>query len=198
MGEIQKEVTSILSFLSVYKVSILFTLLIVVAQVSVLKILLPKIEDNIEQSRLKPESLSKARKSAIAITVGISFSLITFVWGFDIKGLMTVSASAIALLGVALFAGWSIISNVTAFFLLIFHQSFKRGNFVRIISGENYIEGYIAEINLFNTRLISETKEIIIYPNTQLILNPAVINPKARYSVVGKIVEFAPEKTMTQ
>ena len=108
---------------------------------------------------------------------------------------MTMSAGLLALLGVSLFASWSILSNVTAFFLLIFHKSYKRGNFIRIIIGENYVEGYISEINLFNTKLISEDKEIIVYPNILLMSHPAIINPRSRYSVVGKVVEFSDKDT---
>lgn len=52
--------------------------------------------------------------------------------------------------------------------------------------GDNYIEGYISEINLFNTKLITEDKEFVVYPNTLLILKPAIINPRERYNSVGK------------
>jgi len=194
MEEIERSIYTILDILINYKASIVITILIIIVQVVILNKVIPRVSNNIENSNLKPDSYQKAKRSLIIISIAVSFSLITFVWGFDFKGLMAISASVIALLGVSLFAGWSILSNVTAFFLLIFHQSYKRGNFVRIISGENYIEGYISEINLFNTKLITEGKEIVVYPNTSLILNPTIINPRERYSVVGKISEFNASK----
>ena len=103
------------------------------------------------------------------------------------------SVGLIALLGVSLFASWSILSNVTAFCVLVFHEPYKRGNFIRVIAGDNYLEGYISEINLFNTKLITEEKEVIVYPNIQLMSNPALINPRTRYKVIGKISAFETE-----
>jgi len=70
--------------------------------------------------------------------------------------------------------------------VLVFHEPYKRGNFIRVIAGDNYLEGYISEINLFNTKLITEEKEVIVYPNIQLMSNPALINPRTRYKVIGK------------
>ncbi|MDH5710057.1 MAG: mechanosensitive ion channel family protein [Gammaproteobacteria bacterium] len=174
-----------------YKFNIAITVFILLLQAAIIKFATPRIEKHTDHSRLKRDSFDKARKSLIFVSNTISIALILFVWGFDFKGLMTMSAGLLALLGVSLFASWSILSNVTAFFLLIFHKSYKRGNFIRIIIGENYVEGYISEINLFNTKLISEDKEIIVYPNILLMSHPAIINPRSRYSVVGKVVEFS-------
>jgi small-conductance mechanosensitive channel len=179
-----------LEFIASYKASILITLFILIAQYLLFRVFLPRLEKAVEKSRLKEASYKKAKVSLSTINLALMIFLITFVWGFDFKGMMTVSASIIALLGVSLFAGWSLLSNVTAFFLLIFHSSFQRGNFIRIIQADNYIEGYISEINLFNTKLISEDKEVMVYPNNLLILNPSIINPKKRYSVAGKISDF--------
>lgn len=169
------------------------TLLILVANSLLIKGLIPIIRRYTRSSRLKPNSLDKARISIRMVTNIISIVLILFVWGFDFNGLMTMSVGLIALLGVSLFASWSILSNVTAFFLLVFHESYKRGNFIRVIAGDNYLEGYISEINLFNTKLITEDKEVIVYPNIQLMSNPALINPRTRYKVIGKISVFETE-----
>lgn len=179
-----------LQFIATYKASLLITLFILIAQYLLFRVFLPRLERAVEKSKLKEASYKKAKVSLSTINLALMIFLITFVWGFDFKGMMTVSASIIALLGVSLFAGWSLLSNITAFFLLIFHSSFQRGNFIRIIQADNYIEGYISEINLFNTKLISEDKEILVYPNNLLILNPSIINPKKRYSVAGKISDF--------
>ncbi|MBV2089523.1 MAG: mechanosensitive ion channel family protein [Candidatus Thiodiazotropha sp. (ex Ctena orbiculata)] len=192
------EFESFLTAISTYKISITITFVIIVVQLIILKFLIPRIGRSIEESNLKSNSFQKAKSSLSFISVAFSFALITFVWGFDFKGLMAISASVIALLGVSLFAGWSILSNVTAFFLLIFHQSYKRGNYIRVILGDNYIEGYISEINLFNTKLITENKEIVVYPNTLLILNPAIINSRERYYTVGKIADMPDKRNVDQ
>ncbi|MCW9056802.1 MAG: mechanosensitive ion channel family protein, partial [Gammaproteobacteria bacterium] len=75
---------------------------------------------------------------------------------------------------------------------LLANRAYRRGDFIRVINIDNYIEGYISEINLFNTKLISENREVIIYPNNLLLALPTIINPKDRYSIVGKTTEFTP------
>jgi small-conductance mechanosensitive channel len=190
MQEFQAVLSSFINILLQYKLNIALTVLIVVANSLLIKGLIPIVRRYTRSSRLKPNALDKARISIRMVTNIISIVLILFVWGFDFNGLMTMSVGLIALLGVSLFASWSILSNVTAFFLLVFHESYKRGNFIRVIAGDNYLEGYISEINLFNTKLITEDKEVIVYPNIQLMSNPALINPRTRYKVIGKISAF--------
>jgi small-conductance mechanosensitive channel len=190
MSEIQHFMAALLEIFDQYRFNIIITFSVILLNIAISKVIIPRIKKYINSSRLKKGSLDKAKTSLKMLLNLISIALILFIWGFDFNGLMTVSAGLVALLGVSLFAGWSILSNVTAFFLLIFHESYKRGNFIRVISSDNYIEGYIAEINLFNTKLITEEKEIVVYPNILLMSNPAVINPKVRYSTIGKITEF--------
>lgn len=198
MQELQTVLSGFLNILLQYKINIAITLLILIANSLLIKGLIPIVRSYTRSSRLKPNSLDKARISIRMVTNIISLILILFVWGFDFNGLMTMSVGLIALLGVSLFASWSILSNVTAFFVLVFHESYKRGNFIRVIAGDNYLEGYISEINLFNTKLITEDKEVIVYPNIQLMSNPAVINPRSRYKIIGKISAFETDNETTK
>ena len=91
----------------------------------------PRIEKYVERDHLKNETLKSALFSLNVFSGVITFSFILFIWGFDFKALLAVSSGLIALTGVALFASWSILSNVTSFFILLVHSSFKRGNFIR-------------------------------------------------------------------
>jgi len=186
--EITTEINNaILTFVATYKMQLILSVAVLILLWVIVKLIIPRIEVNIEQSNLKNDALVKAKQSLHFIVITLSFALVTFVWGFDYRGLMTVSASVLAVLGVSLFAGWSIISNITAFFLLVFHKSYRRGNFLRIVHADNYIEGYISEINLFRTTLITEEREFIIYPNNLLFSSPAIINPRDRNNSIGKI-----------
>lgn len=93
----------------------------------------------------------------------------------------------LTLLGVALFAQWSIISNIAAYFVLLLHPSIRRGNYIRVMDMDNFIEGYVAELSLFNTKMITENREAIVYPNNLLVSRPIVVNPRIRFGSQGKI-----------
>ncbi|MEM1188223.1 MAG: hypothetical protein AAGI72_06840 [Pseudomonadota bacterium] len=69
----------------------------------------------------------------------------------EIASLLVFAGTALTLLGVALFASWSLLSNVTAYFVLVLHPTFSRGTFIRILDADNYAEGYIAELGFFRS-----------------------------------------------
>ncbi|HAU91424.1 MAG TPA: hypothetical protein DCW59_03605 [Alteromonas sp.] len=48
------------------------------------------------------------------------------------------------------------------------------------------MEGYIADINLFTTRLITKDDEEIAYPNNLVLTRPVIINPKQHWQGIGK------------
>jgi len=166
------------------------TLVILIAYVAARRHTKPRIKKSIDDSNLDSDSLKKASNSINFILTIIFIILICIVWGFSFRGFLVISTGILTLTGVALFASWSILSNITAFFILLAHQSFKKGNFLRIIDADNYIEGYISDIGLLNTKLISENKEIIIYPNNLLISRPIIVNPDTKFNTIGKTVDI--------
>lgn len=177
-----------------FSVSITLSIMVLALYFLIQRSIIPRLETWVERGALKSHALQKAIYAFRLLYGVVALAIILFIWGFDFKWLLALSSGIIALTGVALFASWSMLSNITAFFLLLMHDSFKRGNFIRVIETDNYIEGFIADINLFNTRLITEQRENIIYPNNLLIARPTIINPKTRYTSVGKIQEFLADK----
>ena len=181
-----------------YAVPFILSLLVIILYYIIQRKVIPKFEKYVDQGELHNDALKKAVSTFRLLYGVVSFSIILFIWGFDFQWLLAVSSGLITLTGVALFASWSILSNITAFFILLAHESYKRGNFIRIIEADNYVEGTISEINLFNTRLITENMESIIYPNNLLIARPTIINPNIRFTTIGKIQEFLATDTPTE
>ena len=179
-----------IDLLTRYAVPFILSLLVIILYYIIQRKVIPKFEKYVDQGELHNDALKKAVSTFRLLYGVVSFSIILFIWGFDFQWLLAVSSGLITLTGVALFASWSILSNITAFFILLAHESYKRGNFIRIIEADNYVEGTISEINLFNTRLITENMESIIYPNNLLIARPTIINPNIRFTTIGKIQEF--------
>jgi small-conductance mechanosensitive channel len=105
--------------------------------------------------------------------------VLSIIWGFDIKGLLVLASSMIAVVGVALFAAWSLLSNITAFFILLGQRSFAQGVSLRVIDGSNYVEGVIVEVNLFSTVLRTSDGELVVYPNNLIVSRPVVVKQTA-------------------
>jgi small-conductance mechanosensitive channel len=115
--------------------------------------------------------ISKIFNFAIA---GMSIFALFFIWGVDYNGILLFGSSLIAITGVALFAQWSILSNLTASVVIFFNYPARIGDDIRIIDGENTIEGTIVDINMFQVLLEDAEGNMVNYPNNLLIQRPFV------------------------
>ena len=61
---------------------------------------------------------------SIALTI-MTIAILTLIWSVNFKDLGALLASIFAVIGVALFAQWSILSNVTAGVIIFFSYPFK-------------------------------------------------------------------------
>lgn len=102
------------------------------------------------------------------------FVILLFLFlGIEYSQLSLFLSSVFAILGVALFAQWSILSNITASLIIFFAFPYRVGDAVKIVDKDDDISGIIEEISLFHV-IIRKNDDLITYPNT-LILQKAVI-----------------------
>jgi small-conductance mechanosensitive channel len=94
---------------------------------------------------------------------------IFIIWGVQTKDLFLTVSSVLTVIGVALFAQWSMLSNITAGVILLFSFPFKIGDIIRIHDKDFPIEGEIEDIRTFHTLLKTADGELITYPNTLLM-----------------------------
>ncbi|WP_445428758.1 mechanosensitive ion channel domain-containing protein [Alishewanella sp. HL-SH05] len=151
------------------------SVLTVLAYIVISRRLVPVIYGLLKGRRMRADMNKRALVVFHILLLLVLLVMLSIVWGVDIRGLLVLASSIIAVAGVALFASWSLISNVTAFFILLGQKDFAEGSKVRIIDGNNALEGDIAEIHLFNTVLKTNDNERIIYPNNLIISRPVVI-----------------------
>lgn len=147
----------------------------------------PTLARSADQGRFKEDAGDNAIRIARFIVVIVCSLTLIITWGVEVASLLVFAGTALTLLGVALFASWSLLSNITAYFVLMLHPAFRRGTFVRILDADNYVEGYVSDLNLFSVRLITENREVAIYPNNLVLGRPCLINPRDRLAGVGKL-----------
>lgn len=108
----------------------------------------------------------------------VTFILVSLSLGIDYSHLTIFFSSAFAVIGVAFFAQWSILSNVTASIIVYFFFPYKVGDKVKIVDGDNSIEGKIKEITLFHVILIGESNQLSTYPNSMVFQKAVIIQPE--------------------
>lgn len=124
------------------------------------------------------KSVSSYRTKYINKTLTLVIIVFYGVLGFTVLGIeysqVTIFLSSIfAVLGVALFAQWSILSNITASLIIFFGFPYRVGDRIKVLDKDDDISGTVEEIALFHV-LIRRGDDLITYPNS-LILQKAVV-----------------------
>lgn len=97
----------------------------------------------------------------------------TFIFGAELKDLALLFSSVFAVIGIALFAIWSILSNVTSGIIMFFSFPYKVGDKIQIHDKDFPIEAIIEDIRAFQLHLRQDNGDLVTYPNN-LILQKAV------------------------
>ena len=121
-----------------------------------------KIQHKYDYSKYRIRPILKLVNLSIFITLII---ILIAIWGIEQSNLLTFLSSVFAVVGVALFSEWSILSNVTAAFIIYFSHPVKLGETIIIIDNELNIEGRVSDIGLFYVVIKSDNDEKIMIPN---------------------------------
>lgn len=95
--------------------------------------------------------------------------ILPVIWGFKPKEISLFLSSIFAVIGIALFAQWSILSNITSGIIMFFTFPYKIGDFIKIHEGENSIYGYIEDISTFQVIIKSLDNSIVAFPNSMML-----------------------------
>lgn len=103
----------------------------------------------------------------------IALLVIPFIYGMHFEELAVLFSSVFAVIGLALFAIWSILSNITSGIIMFFSFPYKVGDKIQIHDKDFPLEGIIEDIRAFQVHLRLDNGDLVTYPNN-LILQKAV------------------------
>ncbi len=116
----------------------------------------------------------------------IAFFLFSFAWGMNLTDLSLIFSSTFAVIGVALFAIWSILSNVTSGIIMFFSFPYRIGDKIKIHDKDMPIEAVIEDIRAFHLHLRTEDGELTTYPNNLVLQRAVTLLQKDVYLDEGK------------
>ena len=111
----------------------------------------------------------------ISILTIISFFV---VWGVKAHNVIAALSAVVTVIGIAFFAKWSILSNITAGMIVFFSFPFKIGDYIKVEDADHSIEGEILDIRAFHCIIRSSLDIITTYPNNLLLQKAISIMPK--------------------
>ncbi|UTZ43616.1 mechanosensitive ion channel family protein [Vibrio campbellii] len=141
--------------------------------------LLKKIANRAILNLAEAKGVKKARLSFIQRCFNVAFlflfaSLFAIVTGIGYGDVSLFLSSIFAVLGVAFIAQWSILSNITASFLIFFVFPYRVGDRIKVVDKDEDISGEILEIRMFHVLIKHDNGNLITYPNN-LMLQKAVL-----------------------
>ncbi|WP_288896786.1 mechanosensitive ion channel family protein [Capnocytophaga bilenii] len=142
----------------------------------ILRYLVNTIIDNIGKTSEFAESRTQLVKKYIDYFIYmLALLVIISIWGIKPEQIFLFISSVLTVIGVAFFAQWSILSNITAGIILFFSSPFKIGNVIKIMDKDYPIEAKIIDIRSFYTLLKTAQGEEITFPNNLLLQKGVVV-----------------------
>lgn len=110
------------------------------------------------------------RKAIKLILITLCVALLLIIWGVNQSDLAAYVGSILTVVGVAFFAQWSILSNITSSVIIFFTHSVRIDDVVIIMEGKDYeVEGKVMDIGLFFVTLKTAEDQEITLPNNIFI-----------------------------
>ena len=121
----------------------------------------------------RSEGYSTDRVARVKVVINASLFtlallLLASVWGFK-QNLVVFASSVFALVGVALFASWSMLSNTTASLMIFFTAPFRMHDRIRMLEGDNSVTGKVRHLGLIYVTLEDEEGHQYLIPNNILL-----------------------------
>lgn len=123
--------------------------------------------DRIVANNVYIRTRSKIVKKAINLTMLVIFIAIIFsIFGVHQSDLAVFVGSVLTVIGIALFAQWSILANITSGIILFLNHPVSLDDTIAILDKDYEIAGRISDIGLFFVILETGDNEQVTIPNS--------------------------------
>ncbi len=136
-------------------------ILFIIIRIATIKV----IDRTVTKSFLQKTRGKIIKKVFQIVLLTITLLFILTVWGVNQSELFLFMASVLTVIGIALFAQWSHLSNITSGVIIFFNHPLKLDDTVSIIDKDFEIEGRISDIGLFFIKLKTDKGEEVLMPN---------------------------------
>ena len=106
------------------------------------------------------------------------------IWGVNQSQLLLFISSFLTVLGIALFAQWSLLANITAGLILFLNHPLRLGDRIKILDKDYNIEGRVDDITYFFLHIRLDNGEKVTIPNSVVLQKTISIVIKSESQVL--------------
>ncbi len=134
----------------------------------------------VQRKALVRKLLRSVHAVSYLIALGLTF-------GIEYGELTVFLSSLFAVIGIAMFAQWSILSNLTASLIIFFQFPYRIGDRVRILNADFDLTGVIEEISSFQVIIRHDKGDLMTFPNTLMLQTPVIKLSGSKTSVINRV-----------
>ncbi|MBC3846689.1 mechanosensitive ion channel [Winogradskyella echinorum] len=160
-------------FYSTYKDEIIYSAILLFILLIIRAIIVITVKKIGKKSGTTEARANLIGRYATVTLVFIALLIEALIIGVEVGDITLIFSSVFAVIGIALFAIWSILSNVTSGVIMFFSFPYKVGDKIKIHDKDYPVEAIIEDIRAFQLILREDNGDLVTYPNN-LILQKAV------------------------
>lgn len=160
-------------FIQLYQTELIYTGIVVLFFFIIRFVIHALVKKIGQQSGINTARISLICRYMTVTLFCIALVAEAFILGTEFKDMTLIFSSIFAVIGIALFAIWSILSNITSGVIMFFSCPYKVGDKIQIHDKDFPIEAIIEDIRAFQLHLRLDNGDLVTYPNN-LILQKAV------------------------
>jgi small-conductance mechanosensitive channel len=152
-----------------YKIQIFETLAVIAGYSIIQYVTKTFVNNSLKQTHLERGRRKMIIKSVHLLTFLAATILLSAIWGLKQNEIAVFVGTILTALGIAFFAQWSLLSNITSSLLLYFNHPVKIGDTIKILDKDCPIEGDVSDLTYFFVHLKTKNGELITIPNSHLL-----------------------------
>ncbi|MBK6364333.1 MAG: mechanosensitive ion channel [Saprospiraceae bacterium] len=132
------------------------------------------ITTTVINNTLKKAQLQRERRKMIVkvihlfILIGVMV-ILAGIWGLEQNEIAAFASTLLTALGIAFFASWSLLSNITSSIILFFNHPMKSGDTLRVLDKDYPVEGEIIDLTYFFVHVRLKSGEVVTIPNSMIL-----------------------------
>ncbi len=138
------------------------------------------IEHTSKRHNFAPQRTNSISKAGQTLIYLVAIGIVSNVLGFGIQGIFLATSSFFAMVGIAFFAHWSMLSNITASVILYFTFPYRIGDRL-LIENEPKYSGILKDVTLMYLKIQTDGGSYITLPANVAIQKFITILSQADY-----------------
>ncbi len=158
--------------MELYKIQFFETLIILGCYIMLYFIFKTVINGFLKRTRLERSRRKMAIRAVQLFSTIATIILLTGVWGFKQNEIALFASTILTALGIAFFAQWSFLSNITSSILIFFNHPAKLGDYIKVLHKDYHYEGEITDMNYFFVHIKTDNNDVVTIPNSHFFETP--------------------------